>query len=146
MRFLREKGGVMEDKKCDREDGKSADSTAGKESGFGKKGLLVSLLLSLLLTGICIVFEVLCLKYFKTGFIARHVKALVAISCSLTVIYCLAAIWFAVRGKNTVFRILFSGFLEIDTESIRKRASECGLHPVEERKRDGWVLVRAVKS
>ena len=108
---FREKGGAMENKKCDREDGKSADSTAGKESGFGKKGLLVSLLLSLLLTGICIVFEVLCLKYFKTGFIARHVKALVAISCSLTVIYCLAAIWFAVRGKNTVFRILFSGFL-----------------------------------
>ena len=42
--------------------------------------------------------------------------------------------------------ILFSGFLEIDTESIRKKASECGLHPVEERKRGGWVLVRAVKS
>ncbi len=82
-----------------------------KAGGFGKSGTPINILVAFLLTGICIVFEVLCLKYFKTGFIARHVHLLIAIACAVTIVYCLVAVLCTVKGKDTVYRILFSGFL-----------------------------------
>lgn len=46
--------------------------SADKESeDFTKKGILVGILVSLALTAVCIVFEVLCLKNFKIEFLSN---------------------------------------------------------------------------
>lgn len=42
--------------------------------------------------------------------------------------------------------LLMSGILECDIASIRARAEELGLQPVESRLRNGWAMVRVVKG
>lgn len=78
---------------------------------FGKRGLLINIFLALLLTSVCIVFEVLCLKYFKSGFISNNVTWLIALFCGATIAYFLLSVFFAAKRKNTVYRVLFSGYL-----------------------------------
>lgn len=74
-------------------------------------GVLIATLITLLLTAACIVFEVLCLKYFKEGLIARNVGWWIGLACGVTISYCLATVIFAALGKNTAYRIFFSGYL-----------------------------------
>lgn len=85
--------------------------TDKKDEDPGKRGLLVKLLFALALTAVSLVFEVLCLKYFKEGFIAHNVSWLLALAGGLTLAYCLAAIVVSVKGKDTIYKVLFSGYL-----------------------------------
>ena len=85
-----------------------------KESeGFTKKGILVSILVSLALTAVCIVFEVLCLKNFKIEFFVKYSTLLISLACAVTILYCLTAIFFCAKGKSTAYRVLLSGYLLI---------------------------------
>ncbi|MBS1401101.1 MAG: TVP38/TMEM64 family protein [Clostridia bacterium] len=88
--------------------------SADKESeGFTKKGILVSILVSLALTAVCIVFEVLCLKNFKIEFFVKYSTLLISLACAVTILYCLTAIFFCAKGKSTAYRVLLSGYLLI---------------------------------
>lgn len=79
----------------------------------GGKGILISTLITLALTAICVIFEVLCLKYFREGFIARNINWLLSLICALTIVYCLLAVFCLLKGKSTFFRVLFGGYLLI---------------------------------
>ena len=80
-------------------------------SGFGRKGTVVGIFAAVAIAACCVVFEVLCLKYFKTGFIARNVGWLVAVACAVTAAGCTVEIVFAARGKGTAYKLFFSGFV-----------------------------------
>ena len=90
---------------------KEVHNSHKRKEEVSAKGVLFSSLSSLALTAVCIVFEVLCLKYFKTGFIAKNLSWLLPLVVGLTVAYCLLAIFFAARGKSSIYRVLFSGYL-----------------------------------
>ncbi len=83
------------------------------EKDTSRKGVLSSILITLALTAACLVFEVLCLKYFKVPFIVRHLNWLIAAAAAVTIAYCLVSIFFVVKGKSTLYRILFSGYILI---------------------------------
>lgn len=88
--------------------------SSDKESeGFTKKGVLIGILVTLGLTAVCIVFEVLCLKNFKTEFFVKHSALLIPLACAVTIAYCLTAIFFCAKGKSTAYRVLLSGYLLI---------------------------------
>ena len=81
------------------------------DTAFGRKSTIFGILAVIALAAACVVFEVLCLKYFKTGFIARHTGALIAVACAFTAVCCAVAIVLAAREKQTAFKIFISGFV-----------------------------------
>ena len=54
---------------------KEVHNSHKRKEEVSAKGVLFSSLSSLALTAVCIVFEVLCLKYFKEGFIAKNLAS-----------------------------------------------------------------------
>ena len=56
------------------------------DTAFGRKSTIFGILAVIALAAACVVFEVLCLKYFKTGFIARHTGAFIAAACAFTAV------------------------------------------------------------
>lgn len=71
---------------------------------------LSSILFALILGAACIVFAVLCLSYFTSGFIARHILPLIVLSYLLSIGYTVLTIVFIVREKKVIYRLLFSGY------------------------------------
>ena len=73
--------------KGDRENG-MGEQKKNPDTAFGRKSTIFGILAVIALAAACVVFEVLCLKYFKTGFIARHTGALIAAACAFTAVCC----------------------------------------------------------
>ena len=94
---------------------KNTENHKSETNGENKdsKGILLNILITLALTAVCIVFEVLCIKSFKAEFVEKNQPWILALVCGLTIVYCLLAILFSVKGKTTVYRVLFSGYLLI---------------------------------
>ena len=78
-----------------------------------ERNVFLSALFTFALTAVCVVFEVLCLRYFKDGFIARNLITVLVAIFLLTVGYCMLTIAFAVKGKTSLYRLLFSGLILI---------------------------------
>ena len=77
------------------------------------KGVLLNIFVTLILTAVCIVFEVLCIKSFKAEFVKKNLSWILALACGITIVYCLLSIFFSVKEKTAIYRVLFSGYLLI---------------------------------
>lgn len=77
------------------------------------KSILFGALATLVLTAFCVVFAVLCLADYKTGFVYRNRDRLIAAACVFLFAYAAFSVFFLVRGKGAAFRVTISGYVLI---------------------------------
>lgn len=74
------------------------------------KSVLIGTLAALILTAICVVFSVLCLAEYRSGFIFRNRDRLIVAACAVLFAYAAFSVFFLASGKGAAFRVTISGY------------------------------------
>lgn len=83
----------------------------GNDERRKSKGVLFGTLATIALTAFCTVFGILCLGYYKTGFIARNRGWLITAACVFLFAYAALSLLFLIKEKGAIFRTLISGYV-----------------------------------
>lgn len=76
-----------------------------------QKGIKIGLLLAFLLTAVCIVFEILCLSYPRTGYLYEHFRLFCYLAFLITIVYFSLTVFFLLKDKQALFRTLLCGLI-----------------------------------